>query len=222
MAALHKVEKFDMEGLEEFKKSLFCVSCYKSPRPPGPGSKIYRCVEFELDLDGFLCQSCFEDDVVIYHHDGSTSSKHKECEFKFDAMVTNFVSLLKFYECVHRGCKKEFEAKDLETHENICRYRLVTCPKLNCNEKIPFCRILEFYQKRYCQCCEHLIIKDNVLDYKGSLEDLGKNVFVLNNYGRPFFPQFYVKGHFLHFWVVGHGDQNEVNSFEVITYLNWC
>ena len=209
MAALQKVENFDIIGLEEFKKSLLCICCLRSPRPPGPGSKIYRDVRLEqLKHDGFLCQSCFEDGDVI-----------DQSDYKFDAILTHFVSLLKFYECNHVifGCKDEFEAKDLEAHEKICQYRPVTCPKLDCHNEFIFCDILEeHFQVNHN---ENVKIKDDVLDYKGSLEDLEESVFVLNSYGRPSFPQFYDKGNMLHFWVVGHGNQDELCSFEVITNL---
>ena len=58
-------------------------------------------------------------------------------------------------------------------------------------------------------------MKDDVLEFKGTLEDLKKKIYILNCYGMPFYPQFYEKGKLLHFWVVGQGNQDEINSFEV-------
>ena len=40
--------------------------------------------------------------------------------------------------------------------------------------------------------------------------DLKKNTFILNSFGRPFFPQFKIDDNILHVWVVGNGDQDEM------------
>ena len=49
----------------------------------------------------------------------------------------------------------------------------------------------------------------------GKIETLKSNTFVLNCYGKPFFPQFYVDGNILHVWVVGYTDQvGEASSYK--------
>ena len=59
-------------------------------------------------------------------------------------------------------------------------------------------------------------MKGNVLHFKGSLEDLIEATFILKCHGRLFYPQFSMKDkQSLYIWVIGHGNQTEVNSFEV-------
>ena len=198
MAAMQKVEEFDMEGLKELKKSLICDDC---KRPPRPETKYFQCVDHGCKKR--KCDSCYK-----------SFWKCHEKIVKIDSMSTKFAGLFKFYNCIYmkNGCQEELEAKDLNVHEEICLFRDVTCPKLDCNTKFAFNGILEHYESSHSN---DLMIKDDVLEFNGTLEDLKKSTFVLNCYGKPFFPQFYVNGNVLHFWVVGHGDRNEIGLFEV-------
>ena len=210
MAALQKVERIDSEGLKDFKKSLICTNCKK---PPRPGALIFTCASPE---NGIKCE------IILFGRGSgdllSFCCDRKKCQCGYiprcDPILTKFVSLFKFYNCAYlkNGCQEELEAKDLEAHERICLFRDVICPKLSCDAKLVFNGIMEHYQEKHSD----LKKKDDVLDFKGSLEDLEKNTFVLNCYGKPFYPQFYVNdGILMHYWVVGQGDQAEINPFEV-------
>ena len=135
---------------------------------------------------------------------------------KLDAKLTKFIGLFKFYNCtfMKNGCQKELDAQNLGVHEEICLFRDAACPKTDCNATFVFNEIMDHYQRTHTD----FKVKDDVLEFKGSREDLKKSVFILNCYGKPFFPQFFFNKEmekFLHFWVVGHGDQAEMNSFEV-------
>ena len=202
MAALQKVEKFD-----EFKKLLLCALC---KTPPRPGSVIYSCTNRCAKCDYIECEKC-----------AFLPGKSCRCGYRTssDSILTKFVSFIKLYNCINlkHGCQEELEAKELETHEEICLFRKMICPKLDCNQEIAYHGILEHYQGSH----PNFKMKEDVLEFKGSLEDLKKNSFILLCYGkRPFYPQFYVKENLLHFWVVGHGSQVKINSFEVrIRYL---
>ena len=127
--------------------------------------------------------------------------------------ATKFVSTFKLFNCINlkNGCYEELEAKDLEAHEKSCLFRDVTCPKLDCNAKFAFNGIMDHYQNTH----GNIQAKEKVLEFKGTLEELKTSVFVLNSYGKPFFPQFHVNGNHIYIWVVGHGDQAEIDSFEV-------
>ena len=202
MAAMQKVEEFDMEGLKEYKKSLICGHC---KRPPRPNTQFHRCVAGTKSCEKICCSSCkvFKD---ICHG----------TPLKFDAKLTKFVGLFKFYNCQYmkNGCQKELVAINLSDHEEICLFRDVACPKIDCNAEFVFNGIMDHYQRTHTD----FKVKDDVLEFKGSREDLKKSVFILNCYGKPFFPQFFFNKkmeNFLHFWVVGHGDQAEMNSFEM-------
>ena len=204
MAALRKIEEFDLEALKELKKSLICDNCKK---PPRPGAKIY----------GSWCQH-------HYQHPGSHAYINR-CEYcatcpinacstlLFNFQATKFVSTFKLFNCINlkNGCIEELEAKDLEAHERSCLFRDVTCPKLGCNATFAFNGIMDHYQSKHA----NIKAKDDVLEFKGTLEELKTSVFVLNSYGKPFFPQFHVNGNLIYIWVVGHGDQAEIDSFEV-------
>ena len=198
-AKLQKVQEFDLEALKEFKKSLICGHC---KMPPRPGGKIYSCCNQGGDKCEIIrCQKCFNFSTCIHGHYP-----------RGDPNLTKFASIFKFYNCVYlkNGCQEELEAKSLEAHERTCLLRDVTCPKLACNRKFAFNGILDHYQSI------HSITKawESVMKFKGSLEDLKKNNSILNCYGRPFYPQFHVKGSVLHVWVVGHGDRTEISSFD--------
>ena len=73
-------------------------------------------------------------------------------------------------------------------------------------------------------CPSILEIVKKVLEFKGTREDLKKSIFVLNCYGKKFFPQFHVDRNLLHLWVVGHGDREEFEPFEVQVKFqnNWA
>ena len=207
MAAMRKGEEFDMEGLKELKKSLICDDC---KRPPRPETKYFQCVDIGCELK--RCESCSD-------HLWKCHGK----EMKLNSTLTKFAGLFKFYNCVHlkNGCQEELEAKSLRDHEKICLFRDVRCPKIECKAKFAFNGIMDHYQSTHNN--GHLKIKDDVLEFKGRLEDLTKSTFILNSYGKPFFPQFRVNGsgNVLQFWVIGHGDETEMKSFEVSSICNF-
>ena len=202
MASLQKVqEEFDLEALRKFKRSLICGGCKK---PPRPGTKVYAS---ECEPRDYIYVGEFE-----YTYFDCCSMCRKGHKKKINHVLTQFLAILKVYHCFYlkNGCQDEFEASSLEAHERICLFREVTCPKLDCNAKFAFNGIRDHFLGAH-----DMVIMAPVLEFKGNLEDLKKNNFVLNCYGKPFYPQFYVKENVLHFWVVGHGDQTEINSFKV-------
>ena len=52
------------------------------------------------------------------------------------------------------------------------------------------------------------------VEYKGTIEELGKKKVAFVSRKKMFFPQFYVNGNMLHFWIIGHCDEEEANTFE--------
>ena len=198
-SASKKVEKIDMEALEKFNRSLFCYYCKK---PPRPSEKLYSHDVCHPEI--ITCEDC------------ASKTCSNGMDQSYDVSLNKFLSIFKLWHCIfHKnGCTEELEAKDLNAHEEICLFRDVTCPtypKLGCNMKIPFNGIVDHYKEKHTD----LKIIDNVLEFKGSFEDLKKSTFILNSYGKPFFPQFKVTDMILLFWVIGHGDQAEINSFEL-------
>ena len=230
MAASRKVEEFDLKALKELKKSLICDNC---KRPPRPGAKIYgnSCKGYvNVNDNGNWCQLCHglgawdppaftpqRATHTICHSNLVRCEDCKKCpkgySINVDMKLTEFVSTFKLFNCINlkNGCYEELEAKDLETHERSCLFRDVTCPKLDCNAKFAFNGIMDHYQNTH----GNIQAKDDVLEFKGTLKELKASVFVLNSYGKPFFPQFHVHGNYLHVWVVGHGCWPEIDSFEV-------
>ena len=195
MAAMLKVEEFDMEGLKKFKRSL---SCFKCKKPPRQGTRIYSharkstCHEILIGCEN--CQKC-DSGVSLF----------------YDPVLTEFVSLFKLFNCINlnNGCNEELEAKDLDAHERICVFRDVTCPEYPCGDTITFNEIMDHYD------IEHgVYTSDNVFDFKGNFEELVHPCYILNSYGKPFFLQFRFDEDWLYIWVIGHGDQDEINSFE--------
>ena len=205
MAALQKVERFDSEGLKEFKKSLICTRCKK---PPRAASRIYSCAS---PKNGQKCEyiRIWYDNLGFCCYSGDCQCRYAP---RFDPILTKFVSLFKLYNCIYlkSGCQEELEAKDLEAHEKICLFQDVTCPKYTCNEKVAFNGIMDHYQDKHSD----FSMNYDVLEFNGSLEDLEKSTFVLNCFGKPFYPQFTKSEKLFHFWVIGQGDLDEINSFE--------
>ena len=134
--------------------------------------------------------------------------------FVLEPTITKFISFFKFHPCINiqNGCNDEFEAKDLEDHEKSCFFRNITCPDKNCSASIVFNDILDHYKKAHPK----VESKDEVLRFKGTIEQLKTSVFILNCYGKPFFPQFCSDGKFLYVCVIGHGEKYETNSFDVM------
>ena len=196
MAASRKAEEFDWEALKKLKMSLFCAVCKKPPRP-------WR----EL----FTCQEC--DDVRCTIH--RNVCNHGKTT-KIDSRLAKFVQSIKSHNCLYfkNGCLMELEIKDLEVHENVCFLRDVICPKHDCKEKIALSGIMDHYQEIH----PDLKKKGDTLAFKGSMAELKESTFILECHGRLFYPQFRIKEkeELLHIWVIGHGDQSEINSFEVM------
>ena len=193
MAASRKVEKFDLEALEKLKTSLLCTVCKK---PPRPGKEIYT------------CHTC-EDIRCLIHRNQCQHGKTS----KIDPYLAKFVESIKHYNCLYfkNGCLMEFEVKDLNAHEEICSFRDVRCPKYDCLKRIAFNGIMDHYQEK------HPHLKKTSLEFNGSLEDLKKSTFILECYGKLFYPQFLhveSENKLLHIWVIGYGDRAEINSFE--------
>ena len=207
MASASKVSKFDSEGLEEFQKSLICYYC---ETPPRPGGEIYshdnkNGCHPEIITCGYCSRRTCENGLKQY----------------LDPNLTKFASLIQFWNCQNYnfGCFEKFEAEDLDAHEENCLFRGVTCPKSNCDGWVAFNGIMDHFQEEH----PDVKIKHDVLKFKGTLEELKKSTYVLNTYGKPFFPQFYINQpkenenveSMLYIWVRGHGDQTEMDLFEM-------
>ena len=50
------------------------------------------------------------------------------------------------------------------------------------------------------------------VEYKGTIEELGKKKVAFVSRKKMFFQQFYVSN-MLHFWIIGHCDEEEANTF---------
>ena len=203
MASSSKVQKFDSEGLENLKKSLICYYC---KRPPRPGKDIYV-------HDG----NCHPEIVTCDDEDCVDRACPDEVSQRLDPNLTKFASAIKLWNCSYQryGCLEEIGTKDLEAHEKICLFREVSCPE--CEEEISFNGIMDHYQEKHSK---DLKIVEDVLEFKGTIRELRRSTYILNKYGKPFFVQFAEtenNGRFeiLHVWVVGHGDQAEMNLFEM-------
>lgn len=145
--------------------------------------------------------------------------KVKKFEFMRDKNVEKYVSLYKFHPCLYlsNGCNHEFEVKDLEDHEKSCLFRPITCPSQACSLTFPFNGILEHYQDKHPK----FEFKEDFLEFVGTIETLKNSTFILNSYGKPFFPQFVVIGNWLYVWVIGHGDIVEMSKFIAVLEFDY-
>ena len=99
--------------------------------------------------------------------------------------------------------------------------RFMRCPELQCSVEFPFNTFLDHYKKAH----PNAEIKSEVLKFSGTIEQLKTKTFILNrrekdyncslnSYEKPFFPQFYVNGNMLHFWIVGLSHEYDASMYE--------
>ena len=224
MADGKKEHDLDLENLRALKASLICSKCSRFPRP---GTHIFSCPK----CCKVACSNCVSSsskcecikEVECNHLESkgsnyvwTTKRIQDPINFYVEKNLTKFASVFKIHPCVFlkNGCKNEFDVKDLPAlaaHEKVCVFRNITCPSINCTSSIVFNSIMDHYKKNH----RNLKIKDELLDFNGNIETLKNDTFVLNSYGKPFFPQFYVNGNFLHIWIVGYTDDiAEASSYE--------
>ena len=101
----------------------------------------------------------------------------------------------------------------MKIHEENCIFRNIFCPSLSCSQSIIFNAILEHYKNSHIS---EEGLSGEILIFKGSCDTLRKGHFILNNYGKYFFPQFFVNGNLLHFWVVTNGNKTEANLLKAV------
>lgn len=228
MADGKKEQDFDLENLSALKASLICSKCTLFPRP---GTDIFACPKCckiacsNCVTSNSLCGECTMEIKCTWLHqnvpypnakfqNAGDKVLKKPFNFVVDKNLTRFASIFKIHPCIFlkNGCKDEFDVKDLAAHEKVCIFRNITCPSINCTSSIVFNSIMDHYENNH----GNLEIKDEILKFDGNIETLKNGTFVLNRYGKPFFPQFYIKDNLLHFWIVGYTDDIvEASSYEV-------
>ena len=145
--------------------------------------------------------------------------KSERFEFMRDKNVENYVSFFKNHPCSYivNGCNENFGGDELKVHEKSCLFRTITCPSQACSLRFSFNGILEHYQDKHSK----FESREEILKFEGTIETLKNSTFILNSYGKPFFPQFVVNGKWLYVWVIGHGDIVEMSKFIAVLEFDY-
>ena len=216
-------EKCWNEVEPNLEMKFFCKNCYeKCPQNRDISLTFkYSAAGIRMGWDG---QECNRESFVYCNSSVNDHTYHNVADMPevdinpglADPIATKLVALFKFHPCDHlkKGCQDEFDTKDLEEHQKSCIFRKVTCPDLKCSEEFTFNTILDHYMQTSAFLHSGLETKNDNLDFKGTAYQLNEKTFILNSYGKPFFPQFYIKGNMLHFWIIGHCDEVEASMFE--------
>ena len=116
----------NLEDLEDFEadvsKSLECPVCYTVPRS-GP---VPSCSAGHI-----VCSSCRKNLSECPMCRRPLSDDH------FNSLATTLIEKIK-HKCKYTECEETDFLKRLEYHEKICPERIITCPYLNCREKVKF------------------------------------------------------------------------------------
>eukprot|EP00092_Neocalanus_flemingeri_P016316 GFUD01017661.1.p1 GENE.GFUD01017661.1~~GFUD01017661.1.p1 ORF type:complete len:368 (-),score=75.11 GFUD01017661.1:52-1155(-) len=58
------------------------------------------------------------------------------------------------HDCKFEDCNKQFALKDIEEHEKVCPYRIVSCPNFDCTERVPLAKLVQHLIKSSTCCGE--------------------------------------------------------------------
>eukprot|EP00092_Neocalanus_flemingeri_P021101 GFUD01022862.1.p1 GENE.GFUD01022862.1~~GFUD01022862.1.p1 ORF type:complete len:223 (+),score=47.85 GFUD01022862.1:83-670(+) len=56
------------------------------------------------------------------------------------------------HDCKFEDCNKQFALKDIEEHEKVCPFRIVSCPKFDCTERVPLAKLVQ-HLINSSECC---------------------------------------------------------------------
>jgi len=59
------------------------------------------------------------------------------------------------HKCRNQGCGKVFPLAEIGEHKKLCDFRLTVCPAALCEQKIPFCYVIDHVMN----CCQHSFAK---------------------------------------------------------------
>ena len=96
------------------------------------------------------------------------------------SMFTNHLCIMS-----KNGCGEELDVKKLEDHEKYCPFQNVQCPVITCTESVVF-NDTQKHLDEYHKCLK----VDDEWEFKGTQEEMIKNVCCLSSYGQLFIVQF--------------------------------
>ena len=59
-------------------------------------------------------------------------------------------------ENISRGCQESSDKENMILHQTECIYRLVNCPRINCELKVPFHDLLDHMRQKNCKIATDL------------------------------------------------------------------
>ena len=202
---------FDFKNEPDLAKKLFCKSCVQKCGDGEYDCKNMNGISHTLHATYSKQYGSKPGTVSTYFHTycGSHGTRNRNKDFGLaDPILSKFVSLFK-HPC-QNGCEEKFDAKELQDHEKSCFFRIIKCPDLHCSEEIRFGPTFLHYNTVHAN---NTNAHEN-LEFKGTIEELRKKKVILKRYKQLFFPQFYVNGNLLHFWMIGHCLEEKANTFE--------
>ena len=144
MASEAKRAKQDLnEILIEQLKCYICKSGLKAGK-----HRWYRCTQLHL-----ICQDCKEGKEAFAANlfcDLPCKKKILLEHCKMTEALLNAENMLFNCENLLRGCQEKLDAENMIFHQSECIYRLVSCPNLTCQLKVPFHELLKHAEAKKC------------------------------------------------------------------------
>merc|ERR1712062_18482 len=205
------------ESGQDFSQTLYeKLECYicKSGLRAGK-HHWYRCTQ-----DHRICQDCREVE------EKKNCSCTKFIPLKYCEVIEALLSLDKMqFKCenLSRGCQESSDKENMILHQTECIYRLVKCPSIYCETKVPFHELLDHMEP---DCLlkkdSHGLYNEYVYTYNvKSPDDAYYNPIKITAENKIFFSVIRIEDGMLYHWIHFYGSPIEANNYSyTLEYYN--
>ena len=202
------------EFVDTLTEQLKCYICESGPKAGKP--RWYKCNSSSHQI----CQDCKEVKNLAVCRCQSLIFNSSVCKL-IEALLK--VKKMRFTcENHSRGCQESSDQEGMVFHQAECIYRLVNCPSLNCESKVPFHQVLVHMKddcKRYFGR-EQLLVNASRKNISGCLmAPIGSQTHYilfpvkLEMEGRVFFSIAELKDGIFYHWIHFVGSPNEARNY---------
>ena len=132
IGVLEEKLKSEKKKIDDLKKQIECPVCLEVPRE-GP---VFSCPNGH-----HVCKKCKRDSCPTC----------REVMGDNKSLVAVAIIERILHECKFVECEEEFPLDEIDTHEKICKHRVVACPHSLCFQMVPLSKLLTHLQSnRFC------------------------------------------------------------------------
>ena len=207
---LFEFAKMASEFVETLTEQLKCQICECGPK--AGKSRWYKCTAMHQ-----ICQDCKEVNHVCNCKEKICGSVCKVIEALLNVKKMRFTC-----ENHGRGCQESSGEENIIFHQTECIYRLVNCPRITCESKVPFHEVLDHVRDlKHFHGDEVLVngsrkrIADYISKPVGSYTHSGFNLIPkkLEMKDRIFFSTAKLKDRIFYHWIHFVGSPNEAKNY---------